>query len=37
MPDHRSYRNYFRITVHLLEMMMVNSYLIYREQRKIEK
>jgi hypothetical protein len=34
MPDHRSYRKYFRITIHILEMMLVNSYILYRETLK---
>jgi len=34
MPDHRSYRKYFRITVHILEMIVINSYILYRETLK---
>jgi hypothetical protein len=34
IADHKSYRNYFRITLHVLEMMYVNSYIIYKETKK---
>ena len=37
MPDHKSYKKYFRIIVHILEMMVINSYILYRETYIIKK